>query len=70
MEILPATTVADFSTSLQTTITENVAVIIGVIGLAVGIAFVTRWFNKGTKKIKAQLYKSPIEIRSGVHRNG
>ena len=53
MDILPATTLADLSAALQTTLTANVVIIIGVIGLAVGIAFVTRWFNKSTKRIKA-----------------
>jgi len=53
MEVLPATTVADLSTALQATLTANVLIVIGVIGLAVGIAFVTRWFNKSTKRIKA-----------------
>lgn len=54
MNILPADTVEEISTALQTTLTANVVVIIAVIGLAVGIVFVTRWFNKTTKRIKAQ----------------
>lgn len=53
MNILPADTVEELSTALQTTITANVVVIIAVLGLAIGIAFVVRWFNKTTKKIKA-----------------
>jgi len=53
MDILPATTVADISTALQTTLTANVGIIVAVIGLAVGIAFVVRWFNKTTRRIKA-----------------
>ena len=53
MEIFPATTVSTLVTQLTATIANNIVVIVGVIGLAVGIAFVTRWFNKSTKKIKA-----------------
>lgn len=53
MEILPPTTVAAMSTTLQETVTANVLIVVGVIGLAVGIAFVTRWFTKSTRRIKA-----------------
>jgi len=53
MDIFPATTVADLSEALQSTLTANVAIIVAVIGLAVGIAFVTRWFTKSTRRIKA-----------------
>lgn len=53
MEIFPATTVATLTTQLTATLADNIVVVIGVIGLAVGIAFVTRWFNKSTKRIKA-----------------
>lgn len=53
MTIFPATTVADLSASLTSTIAGNIAVIVGVVALAVGIVFVTRWFNKSTKRIKA-----------------
>lgn len=53
MEIFPATTVADLTAGLTSTISENIVVIVGVVALAVGIVFVTRWFNKSTKKIKA-----------------
>jgi len=53
MEIFPATTVADLLAQLTATVADNIVVIVGVIGLAVGIAFVTRWFTKSTRRIKA-----------------
>jgi len=52
MEVLPATTVTDLTTQLTATIAENAGVIIGVIALGVAIAFVVRWFNKGTRRVK------------------
>ena len=48
MEILPTSTLAEITEFLQQTLINNIVIIIGVIGLAVGIAFVTRWFNKAT----------------------
>lgn len=53
MTIFPTDTVADLTAGLTSTISGNIAVIIGVVALAVGITFVVRWFNKSTKKIKA-----------------
>jgi len=53
MEIFPATTVADLVAQLTATLADNIVVIIGVVGLAVGITFVTRWFTKSTRRIKA-----------------
>jgi len=53
MEIFPTDTLATLTTQLTTTLAGNVAIIVGVIGLAVGVVFVTRWFNKSTKRIKA-----------------
>lgn len=53
MEILPATTVTTLTTTLTTFVTENAAIVIGVIALGVGVAFVVRWFHKGTRRIKA-----------------
>lgn len=53
MTIFPTTTVADLIASLTGTIADNIVVIVGVVGLAVGIAFVTRWFTKSTRRIKA-----------------
>lgn len=53
MEVLPATTVTVLTTQLTTFITDNALIIVGVIALGVGLAFVLRWFNKGTRRIKA-----------------
>lgn len=53
MEILPATTVTVLTTQLGTFITENALAIIGTIAVGVGVAFVVRWFHKGTRRIKA-----------------
>lgn len=53
MEILPDTTVADITAVLAPIIGNNVVVIVGVIALGVAIAFIVRWFHKGTRRIKA-----------------
>jgi len=53
MEIFPATTVADLVAQLTATIADNIVVVVGVIGLAVAITFIVRWFNKSTRRIKA-----------------
>lgn len=52
MQIFPTTTVADFTASLTTVIAANIVVVLGVVGLAVGIKFVTRYFNRTTNRIK------------------
>jgi len=53
MDIFPADTVTQIATTLQETLTANVLIVIGVIALAVAVAFVTRWFTKSTRRIKA-----------------
>jgi len=53
MQVLPATTLATITETFGETLAANAVVIVGVIALAVGITFVVRWFNKGTKRIKA-----------------
>lgn len=53
MEVLPETTVAVLLGQLNTALTDNAVVIIGVIALGVAVAFVVRWFHKGTRRIKA-----------------
>lgn len=53
MDVLPATTVTDLTTQLTATVAANAGVIIGVIALGVAVTFVVRWFNKGTRRIKA-----------------
>lgn len=52
MELFPATTLATLTTQLTETIGANILIIVGVIGLAVAVGFVTRYFNKSTKKIR------------------
>lgn len=51
--ILPANTLTTMVTQLFAVIADNVLVIVGVVALAVGIRFVTRWFSKATSKVKA-----------------
>lgn len=53
MEILPATTVASLTATLQDYLTDNALIVVGVIGVAVAVAFVVRWFTKSTRRIKA-----------------
>lgn len=53
MEILPATTVTSLTTTLQTYLTDNALIVVGVIGVGVAVAFVVRWFHKSTRRIKA-----------------
>lgn len=52
MELLPATTVTVLTTQLTDVVTANALIIVGVLGLAIGIAFVMRWFNKSTRRVK------------------
>lgn len=53
MQILPEDTLTTITTQLTGFVSANALVIVGVIGTAVGIGFVMRWFNKSTKKVKA-----------------
>jgi len=53
MQIIPDDTVLELTTQLTAFITANALIIIGVIAFAVGVAFVTRWFTKSTRRIKA-----------------
>jgi len=53
MEILPATTVSVVTTTLQTYLTDNALIIVGVVAVAVALALVLRWFTKSTRRIKA-----------------
>ena len=51
--IFPAETLATSTTTLFAGIADNILVIVGVIALGVGVAFVTRHFAKAHNKIKA-----------------
>lgn len=53
MDILPATTVTTLTTTLQEYLTDNALIVIGVVAVAVAVAFVVRWFTKSTRRIKA-----------------
>lgn len=50
---LPATTLAVITAAVTDAVTANGLIIVGVLGLAVGVTFVMRWFNKSTRRIKA-----------------
>jgi len=51
--VFPTTTLSTITTTLFQVIADNITVVIGVVALGVGVAFVMRWFNKSHKKIKA-----------------
>jgi len=53
MEIFPADTLTTLVANITELIADNVVVVLAVLGFAIGVAFVTRWFSKSTKKIKA-----------------
>lgn len=50
--IIPAGAVTTLSTNLFSVITANALAITGVIGLAVAVTFVIRWFTKSTRRMK------------------
>lgn len=53
MEVLPPATVTTLTGQVTSVIADNAVVVVGVIAFGVAIAFVIRWFNKGTRRIKA-----------------
>lgn len=53
MEIIPAGAATTFATQLTDVLTDNAVPIVAVIALGVAVAFVVRWFHKGTRRIKA-----------------
>jgi hypothetical protein len=54
MLIFPTTTVADLITSIESVVADNAAVMVGVIGVAIGARLLFGLvFKRGTNKIKA-----------------
>lgn len=49
MGIFPTTAVADITGGVLDVLTDNMGVIVGVLAFALGIKWVTRFFNKSTK---------------------
>lgn len=49
MDIVPDTAVTTLTTQLSSTIAANIVGILGVMFLAISVAFVTRWFRKSAK---------------------
>lgn len=49
MSVFPATTVADFTTAFAGVLTNNIAVILGILAFMFGIKFIMRLFNRSTK---------------------
>jgi hypothetical protein len=47
--IFPTDTVATVTGGITTAITDNIAVVLGVLAFVVGLNFVMRRFNKGLK---------------------
>lgn len=47
--IFPTGAAADFITAITTAISENIGVVLGVLGFTVGLKFVVRFFNKSAK---------------------
>lgn len=51
--IIPASAVTTFGDQLFSVIAANALAVIGVLALGVAVAFVIRWFNKSTRRVKA-----------------
>jgi len=49
VKILPDNAAADIYTQVLYVITDNVLVIIGVLGIAISVSLVMFWFSKATK---------------------
>lgn len=47
--LFPTTTVADFSTALTTVISDNIAVVLGILAFVFGVRWILRMFNKSTR---------------------
>lgn len=53
MEIIPSTAPVDLTTTFGTYVAANAIAIVGVLFIGVVVAFVVRWFNKSTRRLKA-----------------
>lgn len=53
MEIIPDTAVTTITTQFGAIVAANAVAVIGVLALGVAVAFVVRWFNKSTRRLKA-----------------
>lgn len=53
MEIVPDTAPATLTTTFGTIVAGNIVGILGVLFIGVAVAFVVRWFNKSTRRLKA-----------------
>lgn len=51
--ILPATTLTTLLGQFSSFVSANALIVVSVLGLAIGVGFVMRWFGKSHKKIKA-----------------
>jgi len=52
MEIIPAGAGAAITTSFGDIVAANSVAIIAVLGVAIAVVFVMRWFRKSTNKLK------------------
>jgi len=50
--IIPATSVTTLATTFGDLVAANAVAILGILFFGVVVAFVMRWFNKSTKKLK------------------
>ena len=51
--IIPTTAPATLTTTFGDIVSANAVAILGVLFLGVAVAFVVRWFNKSTRRLKA-----------------
>ncbi|HRJ90773.1 MAG TPA: hypothetical protein PLU21_01025 [Candidatus Saccharibacteria bacterium] len=47
--LFPTTAVADFTTAVTDVLSDNIAVVLGVLAFVFGIRFIFRLFNKSTR---------------------
>ena len=51
--IIPASAVTTLSGTFGDLVAANAVAILGILFFGVAVAFVVRWFNKSTKRLKA-----------------